>query len=96
MSFFNPEAADSLDVVDNHPKIVMTPGVGQFRRLTPRECERLHGFPDDWTAVGLYCDKHGNLVPRQVSDTQRYKMLGNAVTTKVISAIIDKMTKVWF
>jgi len=42
-----------------------------IRRLTPIECERLQGFPDNWTAG--------------VSDTQRYKMLGNAVTTNVIT-----------
>jgi DNA (cytosine-5)-methyltransferase 1 len=49
----------------------------QIRRLTPRECERLQGFPDDWT--------------EGISDTQRYKCLGNAVTTNVITAIINKL-----
>lgn len=49
----------------------------RIRRLTPTECERLQGFPDGWT--------------EGISDTQRYKCLGNAVTTNVINAIIDKM-----
>jgi DNA (cytosine-5)-methyltransferase 1 len=43
------------------------------RRLTPRECERLQGFPDDhtrWDATG-----------KEISDSARYRMLGNAVTT---------------
>ena len=44
-----------------------------IRRLTPLECERLQGFPDGWT--------------EGVSDTQRYKVLGNAVTVNVIEAI---------
>lgn len=44
---------------------VFGPGVMGVRRLTPRECERLQGFPDDWTAGE--------------SDTARYRMLGNAV-----------------
>lgn len=39
------------------------------RRLTPIECERLQGFPDNWTA-GL-------------ADTHRYKQMGNAVTVNV-------------
>jgi DNA (cytosine-5)-methyltransferase 1 len=39
------------------------------RRLTPRECERLQGFPDDWTGGQ--------------SDTRRYVQLGNAVTVNV-------------
>lgn len=53
----------------------------ELRRLTPRECERLQGFPDDWTRYGA----DGT----EISDTQRYKMCGNAVTTNVISYIIN-------
>jgi len=49
----------------------------KIRRLTPTECERLQGFPDGWTSG--------------FSDTQRYKMMGNAVTTKVISAIANRL-----
>lgn len=49
----------------------------RIRRLTPKECERLQGFPDDWTAGE--------------SDTQRYKMCGNAVTVNVIEAIMKEM-----
>jgi len=49
----------------------------KIRRLTPMECERLQGFPDNWTAG--------------VSDTQRYKQCGNAVTVNVIQAIIEKL-----
>ena len=45
----------------------------QIRRLTPIECERLQGFPDNWT--------------EGISDTQRYKCLGNAVTVNVIEFI---------
>lgn len=41
------------------------------RRLTPLECERLQGFPDGWTDV------------QGMSDTQRYRQLGNAVTVLV-------------
>ena len=55
----------------------------KIRRLTPIECEKLQGFPDGWTAKGI--DKDGNGVG--ISDTQRYKCLGNAVSTPVITAI---------
>ena len=55
----------------------------RIRKLTPRECERLQAFPDDWTKYG----KDGELI----SDTQRYKCCGNAVTTNVITAIIEEM-----
>jgi DNA (cytosine-5)-methyltransferase 1 len=50
------------------------------RRLTPRECERLQGFPDDWTADGI--DEKGN--PFQLSDSARYRALGNAVCVNVV------------
>jgi DNA (cytosine-5)-methyltransferase 1 len=49
----------------------------EIRRLTPTECERLQGFPDGWT--------------EGISDTQRYKTLGNAVTVNVIEAVISAM-----
>jgi DNA (cytosine-5)-methyltransferase 1 len=55
------------------------PLIGKIRRLTPIECERLQGFPDGWTSG--------------FSDTQRYKMMGNAVTTNVIKAIGESMLK---
>ena len=59
----------------------------RIRRLTPTECERLQGFPDGWTSEGI--DSKGNVV--KISDTQRYKTLGNAVTTNVITAIGERL-----
>jgi DNA (cytosine-5)-methyltransferase 1 len=54
-----------------------TPEIGysgqSIRRLTPIECERLQGFPDNWT--------------EGISDTQRYKTLGNAVSVPVVKAV---------
>ena len=51
----------------------------QVRRLTPKECERLQGFPDDWTRWGR--TKDGEI--KEIADGPRYKMLGNAVTVPV-------------
>ena len=51
----------------------------RIRRLTPIECERLQGFPDNWT--------DGQ------SDTQRYKQCGNAVTVDVTKSIFEKIYK---
>ena len=51
-----------------------------IRRLTPIECERLQGFPDNWT--------DGQ------SDTQRYKQCGNAITVNVAEAIFRKLYEV--
>jgi len=58
------------------------------RRLTPIECERLQGFPDGWTKYGLF---DGQV--KEISDTQRYKCLGNAVTTNVIKDIVSEWIK---
>ena len=54
----------------------------RIRRLTPIECERLQGFPDNWTAEGI---------DGPISDTQRYKMCGNAVTTNVVQAVFERI-----
>ena len=55
----------------------------RIRKLTPLECERLQGFPDNWTKYG----KDGE----EISDSKRYKCIGNAVTTTVITFITNIM-----
>ena len=50
---------------------------GVVRRLTPVECERLQGFPDNWT--------DGQ------ADSNRYKQMGNAVAVPVVQWIINRM-----
>jgi len=47
------------------------------RRLTPLECERLQGFPDNWT--------------EGQADTHRYKQMGNAVAVPVVEWIIQNI-----
>ncbi len=59
----------------------------KIRRLTPVECERLQAFPDNWTKYGE--DEHGIRVT--ISDSQRYKMCGNAVTTNVIRDVFERI-----
>lgn len=58
------------------------PGISsgmQVRRLTPRECERLQGFPDDYTLVTHRC--------KPAADGPRYKALGNSMAVPVIQWI---------
>ena len=57
----------------------------RIRRLTPIECERLQGFPDDHTAFGNY---DGEV--KSMSNTQRYKQCGNAVTVDVVKAVAER------
>ena len=47
------------------------------RRLTPLECERLQGFPDNWTNISAWTDTKGK--KHETSDTARYKALGNSI-----------------
>lgn len=65
----------------------------RIRRLTEIECERLQGFPDDWTKYGLYENKFGELHKQRISATQRYKMCGNAVTVDVVKYVGEQIIK---
>lgn len=68
------DVAQTLDTgMQQH---TLTPDM-KIRRLTPKECERLQGFPDGWT--------------EGISDSQRYKTLGNAVTVNAVQAIVERL-----
>ncbi len=56
---------------------ILIPQLPRPRRLTPRECARLMGFPNKLEIV--------------VSDTQAYKQFGNAVVPKVVSAVAENL-----
>lgn len=58
----------------------------RIRRLTPIECERLMSWPDDWTKYGT--NEKGNKI--EISDSQRYKMCGNGVVSRVVKEIVRK------
>jgi len=55
----------------------------QVRRLTPRECERLQGFPDDYTLI-LWRGK-------DAPDGPRYKSLGNSMAVPVMAWIGERI-----
>jgi DNA (cytosine-5)-methyltransferase 1 len=69
----NGEESFTLTAQDKHG---IFDGI-RIRRLTPLECERLQGFPDNWT--------------KGISDTQRYKCVGNAVTVPVVEFIAKEL-----
>ena len=56
------------------------------RRLTEIECERLQGFPDNWTQYGDY-----NGIIKPIAKTQRYKLIGNAVTVDIVELIAKRL-----
>ena len=57
-----------------------------IRRLTEIECERLQGFPDNFTQYGDY-----NGIIKPIAKTQRYKLIGNAVTVDIVELIAKRL-----
>ena len=60
--------------------------IGGVRRLTEIECERLQGFPDNYTQYGNY---NGSIKP--IAKTQRYKLIGNALTVDIVELIAKRL-----
>ena len=74
----------TLTAQDKHGVLVE----GYIRKLTPVECERLQTLEDGFTANGID-QKTGKVVP--ISNTQRYKALGNGWTVDVIAHILKSL-----
>lgn len=74
-----------------------------YRRLTEIECERLQGFPDNWTKFGIYekkvftnkKEKTFKIVTgvNPIASTNRYKLIGNAVTKNFPEIIAQRIIK---
>lgn len=75
---------DSSDTSSGPPNLLRSQMA--VRRLTPRECERLQGFPDDYTLV----EYRGKLA----SDGPRYKALGNSMAVPVMRWIGQRIAAV--
>lgn len=76
----------SPTVVQDITNAGFVPDGNSFRKLTPIEIERLQGFQDNWTKFGLF---DGEL--KELSDTQRYFLLGNAVSLSIVKQIGMKL-----
>jgi DNA (cytosine-5)-methyltransferase 1 len=77
---------DSSPCADRGMDVVAT-GM-QVRRLTPRECERLQGLPDDWTLIP-WRGKSAADCP----DGPRYKGIGNGQTVNVMRWLAERIKK---
>ena len=62
------------------------------RRLTPKECERLQGYPDGWTDIGDWTDSKGKKHKGE-SDSPRYKALGNSIALPFWQWMAERMCK---
>ena len=67
-----------------HERQILTPQL-QVRRLTPRECERLQGFPDDYTAI----EYRG----KPAADGLRYRALGNSMAVPVMRWVGERISR---
>lgn len=61
------------------------PTQGRVRRLTPKECEAVQGFPYGWTEIEHYSGDFEKL------ESARYKALGNAVTVTVAEWLANRI-----
>jgi len=86
---FNDNQALTLTQSEfKHNQCVAQPTMA-IRRLTPRECERLQGFPDDWTLIP-YRNKSADQCP----DGPRYKACGNSMAVPVMRWIGERIQMV--
>src|SRR5690625_162358 len=76
------EESFTLTSQDRHGVALGNPPKYRIRKLTPRECWRLQGFPDE---------AHDAVESAGISDSQRYKQAGNAITVNVIEAIGERL-----
>ena len=76
------QIANTLEASSINQGVVESPPKYRIRKLTPIECFRLQGFPDE---------SHQALVDAGISDSQRYKMAGNAVSVPVIEALGERL-----
>lgn len=61
--------------------IILDPSTNRYRKLTPRECEGLNGFPKDWTA-------------NVMTERQRYFCMGNALVVPIITRMGQTLKKI--
>lgn len=68
---------DHQNRITDYTAILLSNKSYAVRRLTPLECERLQGYPDNWTDIGEWIDNKGKI--HKPSDSPRYKALGNSI-----------------
>lgn len=77
---------DQQAVLTNHPEIGSV-----VRRLTPTECARLQGYPDDWLEIGDWTDTKGKVHKDAVSP--KFKALGNSIAIPFWMELLRKISE---
>jgi len=88
---FNKEGKSNCINVSHSsiPKLIETETEYNYRKLLPIECERLQTLPDFYTQYGRF----ENDEIKEMSNSARYRMIGNGWTVSVISHIFDHLSK---
>jgi DNA (cytosine-5)-methyltransferase 1 len=84
------EKTDPLTATDYKDPIKLNIG-SIVRRLTPLECERLQGYPDNWTNIGEWIDSKGK--KHKDADSPRYKALGNSIALPFWEWMANRIAK---
>lgn len=71
----------SEGTVNRSSHLIEDPWTGRYRILTPVECERLNGFPENWTNTGM-------------TERQRYFTMGNALVVQLITKMGKRLMKI--
>lgn len=87
-SYGVPTLTANMGTGGHNVPFIIKNGKSNLRKLTPLECERLQGLPDNWTK--FYAD--GSLT----SNSERYERCGRTVTINVIEAIGRKLGYEWY
>lgn len=77
--------AGTVNIFANWPKGEAEKG--NIRKLTPLECERLMGLPEDWTKYGFQ--------NKEISPSARYKALGNTIVLPCAEFILGNVAKIY-
>ena len=70
----------SESTLNRSTHVIEDPKTKRLRKLTPVECERINGFPDDWTNTDM-------------PEKQRYFIMGNALVVPIIERIANELVK---
>ncbi|GHV36288.1 hypothetical protein FACS1894187_10650 [Synergistales bacterium] len=88
----NTITGDHNNRVTDYTALIMAANGGYIvRRLTPLECERLQGFPDNWTNIGAWEDENGKL-HKESTDTARYKAIGNSIALPPWEYVLQRLS----
>ena len=71
----------SEGTVNRSTHVILDPKTSKLRILTPLECERINGFPDNWTDTGM-------------PERQRYFIMGNALVVPLITKMGERLLKI--